>query len=142
MGALYEAIGPFTVGSSYGAFGCGSPFQGRYIAPGGDPGAGFPYACLQAAPERRFLTFLFAGIGLALMLGVVVYANWDARHHGGEELSVRFGTSAAIYVGIAGCLLAGFILAVGVLCVSRFAGSNNSPPTTPVTFRAPTKQRP
>jgi hypothetical protein len=107
VAAFWEAVGPFSVGSNGQSFGCGSPFLGRYIASGGDPGAMLPYMCLQDAPGRRFLAFLLSSVGLVLLLGIAAYAYRKELSPRGPLLLDLLGSVAAVL------LLAGASFAVG-----------------------------
>ena len=80
LAGLWEAIGPFSVTIEGQSYGCGSPLLGRWFATGYDPAAVSASMCGAGAPERRLLTFLFAGIGVALLaVGVASAAIHDRR---------------------------------------------------------------
>jgi hypothetical protein len=110
VAAFWEAVGPFSVSSNGQSFGCGSPFLGRYIASGGDPGAMLPYMCIQDAPGRRFLAFLLSGVGLVVLLGIAAYAYQ-------KELSPR----SPLLPDLVGSIAAVLLLAGASFAVGRFS---------------------
>jgi hypothetical protein len=65
-----------------------------------------PYMCLQDAPGRRFLAFLFSSVGLVLLLGIGAYTYRKELSRGPLLLDV-LGSVAAVL------LLAGASFAVG-----------------------------
>lgn len=120
-GAFWEAVGPFTVQVPGESFGCGSPFLGRWIGSGGDPGATLAYKCLRAAPGHRYLTFLLAGIGLTCVLGT---AGVIVRVSGGLRGSLRTGRLRGPMIMSVCAGLAGVVLLAG----ATFAELRVSPP--------------
>jgi hypothetical protein len=118
VAAFGEALGPNVTGP---AIGCGSPFLGRYFASGGDPAATLAYMCLHAAPHHRFFTFLLGGIGLALLLGVVLFVYLKELPARGPNLLGTVGSIAAVVL-IAGASVA----------VLRAPGSSGSSTTTSI----------
>ncbi|MGH7732925.1 MAG: hypothetical protein ACREOE_04270 [Gemmatimonadales bacterium] len=115
FGALWEAIGPFSVSDSGQTLACGSPFLGRYMSPG-DAMATLSYMCHQQAPTRRVATFVLAGV--ALLVSVIALVVLRAKKERTADRSIR-GLVAAEATGAAAALL---VIAGGVLAIARAAG--------------------
>jgi len=119
--SLSEALGPD---------GCGSPFLGRYIGGGGDPAATFSFACLQAAPHKRFLAFVLGGSGLAILVGVLLLSLvvW-----GRKSLDPRLGVMRPEMTVICaiGAVAASLVLVGGTWAVHRVPSRTSTPPTSP-----------
>ena len=139
-GALWEALGPFSVRVPGDSLGCGSPFLGRWIGSGGDPAATLAFECLRAAPGRRTLAFVLGGIGLACLVAVVVLVVRAGR--GAADRSRRAPLWLPLALSGLGAVAAAALLvgaAWAVLRVpSRPGGVGNPPhPTVPPPLPAP-----
>lgn len=101
VGLAYRvAVGPFQAS-------CGSPFLFRYIGGQGDPMATQPYDCQLASPGYRHLTFILAGIGLALLIAAIVTTGTRTT-----PLARTVRWVSTVVAGAAALLLLGGVLAV------------------------------
>jgi hypothetical protein len=71
----WEAVGRFSVTVGGQNYGCGSPFFGRWFQSGYDAADNLSIMCGHAAPTRRFLTYLFAAIGITMFVAVIAVAE-------------------------------------------------------------------